>query len=246
MSTIKSEVIKLVTTRTAFALTAGAAAVAAIAAASTTAGASVEALEVPLRALPMYPLAVVNLAAFALIAGMKVFTDEYRHGSIVPTLLATPQRRSVVASKLAVAAAYGATLTALATAVMLGVALGVFQARGASPAWEAGDLWAVAGMVVAGAIWAAIGVSVGSLIRHQVAAIVGGIVWVLVIENLASVAIGDASRLLPGHAAWALARAEIASPSLGPTAGAILMLAYAVVITAIALKALQRRDVAAA
>ena len=38
--------------------------------------------------------------AFVLILGLRSFTDEFRFGSIVPTLLANPDRRRVLVAKL--------------------------------------------------------------------------------------------------------------------------------------------------
>ena len=58
---------------------------------------------------------------FVMVLGIRSFTDEVRHGSIVPTFLATPKRLRVLAAKTAVSAA-AAVVFAIAA---LGVGTGV-------------------------------------------------------------------------------------------------------------------------
>ena len=54
------------------------------------------------------PGRVVGGRRAALVLGIRSVTDEVRHGSLVPTLLATPDRRRVVLAKLAIVAGAGA------------------------------------------------------------------------------------------------------------------------------------------
>ena len=82
-------------------------------------------------------------------------------------------------------------------------------------------------------------------VRHQIAAIVGAIVWVLVVENVAGSVIGDAARFLPGRAGHSVADASAAGDLLSTGAGGILLLAYLAVAAVVGLLLL-RRDVEAA
>jgi drug/metabolite transporter superfamily protein YnfA len=53
-------------------------------------------LAVSLAAHPVTHVALSLTWLFVLILGLRSFTDEFRNGSIVPTLLADPHRRQVL------------------------------------------------------------------------------------------------------------------------------------------------------
>lgn len=63
----------------------------------------------PLHERPVMP-ASISLAMFALVLGIRVCTDEFRHGSIVPPLVVAPVQSRVVAAKVATSAAAGTLL----------------------------------------------------------------------------------------------------------------------------------------
>ncbi len=241
---LRAEFIKLATTKTVLALVAGATAVAGLGAVSTILSARTEDLTRAVHDQPFFMLASINLAMFAMVLGIRTFTDEFRHGSIVPTLLVAPDRRKVVAAKVATSATAGAGLATVAHVVMLALALLLIGAKGAEATFEAKDLAAMGGAVLAGGLWAAIGAALGAIVRHQVAAVVGALVWVLLLENLGAGLLGDAGRFLPGQAAHGLAQASQAGTVLTPGAAAGLLLAYALVAAGAAMLALARTDVA--
>ena len=242
----RAEFIKLTTTRTALGLVAGASAVAALGAFSTIMSAAPEDLSRPVHDQHFFMLASINLALFGLILGIRAFTDEFRYGSIVPTFLVAPDRSRVMAAKVITSAAVGAALAAVAQVVMHGFAVLLIAAKGAEITLQGKDLAAMAGLVVAGALWAAIGVGIGAMVRHQVAAIVGALVWVLLLENLGAGFLGDAGRFLPGQAAHAVAQASQAGTLLAPAVGAVVMLAYMVGVTTAATTRMRHADIASA
>jgi ABC-type transport system involved in multi-copper enzyme maturation permease subunit len=188
---LRAELIKLVTIRGTFGLLIGAVAVALIGAVSTIGSGEREGLAGPLADQQFFLLASVNLALFALILGIKMFTDEVRHGSIVPTMLLAPSRGRVLLAKAIVGALAGAIMVLVAQGVTLALAYVLIGARGVDPGWTAGDANAAIGLVTAGALWAVIGVGVGAVVRHQVAAIVGGVVWIVIVENIGTAFLGD-------------------------------------------------------
>ena len=243
---VKSEFIKLATTKTALGLAVGAVAVAGLGAVSTILSARPEDLARAVHDQHFFMLASINLAMFTLVLGIRSFSDEFRHGSIVPTLVVTPDRRKVVAAKVATSAAAGAALALVAQAAMLVLALLLIRAKGAEATFAERDVAAMGGAVLAGGLWAAIGAAVGAVVRHQVAAVVGALVWVLLLENLGAGLLGDAGRFLPGQAAHGLAQASQAGTALAPAAAAGLLVAYAVVAVGAAVLRLARTDVAPA
>ena len=240
---LKAELIKLASTKTVLGLVVGATAVAGLGAISTIMSARTEDLGRAVHDQPFFMLASINLAMIAMVLGLRTFTDDFRYGSIVPTLLVAPDRRKVVVAKVITSAAAGAGLAAVAHVVMLALALALIGAKGAEATFEVRDLVALGGAVLAGGLWAAIGAAVGAIVRHQVAGVVGALVWVLLLENLGAGLLGDAARFLPGQAAHGLAQASQAGTILAPAAAAGLLLAYTVVAAGAAMMRMVRTDV---
>ncbi len=243
---LRAEVVKVVTTRTAAGLVLGATAVALLGTFSTTMSGDVAEMSVHLHEQNFFVLASIYVPLFALVLGVRAFTDEFRHGSIVPTLLVAPRRGGVLVAKAVTYAAAGAVLAAVAQAAMAAMALLLLGARGAEATVGGPDVAAMAGLVAASALWAMIGVAVGAVVRHQVAAVVGALVWVLVVENLGSALLGDAGRYLPGQAGRALAGAAQGELLLGAAVGALLLAAYTVVAGLVAAVMVTRTDVSTA
>ena len=243
---LRAELVKLATTRTAIGLVAGGAGVAALGAVSTIMSGQPAELARPLHEQMFFLLASINLSLFAVVLGIRGFTDEFRHGVIVPTLLVAPSRVRVVAAKTLVVAAAGAALAAVAQVVMLAVAIPLLQGKGVEPTLEPADLAAIGGLMAASALWATIGVAVGAIVRHQIAAVVGALLWVLLAENLGAGALGEASRYLPGQAGHGLATASQAGTLLAPAAGALVLGAYALLAVAVAALRLTRSDITTA
>lgn len=122
---------------------------------------------------------------FALIIGIVAVTNEFRHGTITPTLLVSPVRERLVAVKALAATLYGLALGLLALAVALAVALSWLAALDVPLDLGRRDVWETSGAVlVAAALWAALGVAVGAVVHSQVAALVGSLIWLLVAETL--------------------------------------------------------------
>jgi ABC-2 type transport system permease protein len=183
---------------------------------------------------------------FAVILGIKSFTDEFRHGSIIPTLLATPNRTAVVAGKVLVGFLFGAVLGIVAVGGMVLFSFPLASVKGGALRFSAGDAAAIAGLALAAGLWSAIGVGLGAAIRSQVPAIVGALVWILVVENLGTANLGDASRFFPGQAGHALADAGETAGSLAWPVALAALLSYVALSSLVDIGLLLRRDVAAA
>jgi ABC-2 type transport system permease protein len=242
-SLVRSEVIKLVSTRGSYGLIGGAVAVVLLGTFLTIMSADARTLHGPLHEQTFYVLASVNAAVFALVLGIKVFTDEVRYGTIITTFLSSGRRVRVLAAKVIVAVLAAAVLAVVTETAMASVALLLSSSRGAGFSLTSPDVTGMVGMVVALALWASIGVGLGAVVRHQVAAIVGGLLWILVVENLGSSLLGDSGRYLPGQAAHALARATEAGEALAVPLAATVLGAYVVITAFIGAGALVRRDV---
>jgi len=240
---IASEFRKLTTTRSVYAMLAGLVVIVALGVVATTTDGQPGSLLVPLEHQVFLNVSLTIAPLFGLLLGLRSFTDEFRYGSIVPTLLASPVRRRVVGAKL-VATAGGAVVLALA-AVAISIAVGVpiLMVKGIEVTWSTTGLAGVVGRLIgATVLWTAIGVGVGLAVKHQVAAIAGALVWILAAEGIFSGLVPDVARYFPGAAGFALVginAAELLTPSLG----AVMLAGYALVALATGAVLMQRRDI---
>jgi ABC-2 type transport system permease protein len=129
---------------------------------------------------------VVGVAGLlALLLGITVVTNEFRHGTITPTFLTTPVREHVLAAKALASALAAALFFLVSIAVVAAVGLPWLAALDVGLHVGDGDLWARAAKTLLGAVlWALMGVAVGALVQAQVAALVGTLLWVFVGETL--------------------------------------------------------------
>ena len=92
---IASEFRKLTTTRSIYAMLAGLMAVVAVGVVAIVTGGASTDLQAPREQQTFRHVPLTIAPLFALLLGLRSFTDEFRFGSIVPTLLASPVRRRV-------------------------------------------------------------------------------------------------------------------------------------------------------
>jgi ABC-2 type transport system permease protein len=181
-------------------------------------------------------------SAFAAILGLMSVTTEIRHGTIRPTMLTTPRRTRVLVAKLIATTAFGGALGTIGVALSYGIGTLCLDARGIPTALTAGDRrLAVVGAIAVSALWGAFGVAVGAVIRNQVGAIVGGLIWVLFVESILFGLVPSVGRFLPATAANALT--QIDTPHQLPvTVGVLLFCAYIAAAIAAAAVITERRD----
>jgi ABC-2 type transport system permease protein len=240
---IVSELRKLTTTRSAFALLAGLLAVVGLGAVAVTTDGEPNLL-VPLERQAFLNVVLSITPIFALLLGIRSFTDEFRFGPIVPTLLANPRRRQVLAAKVVTTAAAGIVLALAATTVAIAVGAPILIGKGWELTWSIVAMGAVVGrLIVASALWTTIGVGVGLAIRHQVAAIAGSLVWMIAGEGIVGDLLPHVARYFPGSAGFAVVGIN-ASGLLAPVAAAILLGGYALVAVVSGGTPMQRRDIA--
>lgn len=244
MRSLKAEALKLVTTRSAYGLTAGAAAVVALTVVSSMGGAADGDRAVALNGHVIFLLSSINVGLFSLILGVRAVTDDYRTGTIAHAFLADPKRTGTIVAKAVVAAVAGSAIALASLAVLVALAVPVAAAKDVALTITGADGSAAAGFVAANALWAVIGVGLGAVVRLQVAATVGGLVWVLVVENLGTGFLGDAAAYLPGQAAYALSGALDGPRTLAVPVAAVVLLAHAGAALCAGVAAARLRDVA--
>ena len=123
-------------------------------------------------------------ALLMLLLGALAAAGEFHHRTIVSTYLITPRRGRVLAAKLIAHAGLGAAVSAIGAAISFPVVLLMARADDLHVA-STGHLVAVALAIVgSGALASMCGVAAGSILRHQTAAIVVILVWTLLVEKL--------------------------------------------------------------
>jgi ABC-2 type transport system permease protein len=244
MDQMRSELIKLRTTRSSIVMLLAMAAIVALGVVAVVSDSGAAVLARPLEAQPALHVALTIAPVFALLLGIRSFTDEFRFGSIVPTLLAMPERRRVLAGKVAAAAVGGIVLGVAALAMSIAVAVATLLVKGAAVTASAGPAAILAGrLLLACLLWSALGVGFGLAVRHQVAAIAGALVWMLAGEALFSGLIPSVARFFPGAAGFGLVGINPAS-TLAPVAGGVVLAGYAVAAGVIGGSLMKGRDVA--
>jgi ABC-2 type transport system permease protein len=241
---LAAEFLKLRTTRTTWALLAATVAVSALAVASAViVGADTATLDLESdRGVRAILNVSANGAIFVLALGIIISAGEYRQGTATDTFLTTPTRWRVIAAKLGVAAAAGVVFGALAAGVCIAVANLSYQLEGYTFPLDSSSAWStLAGAVLYAALFGALGAATGSLVRNQVAAIVGWLAWLFVVEHIAVGFLPDLGRWLPAAAGRALVRAPNEELLAQPTA-AVVLAVYGVAMMSIAIVSERYRD----
>jgi ABC-2 type transport system permease protein len=180
---------------------------------------------------------------FAALAGVLVVASEYRFGTIRPTFVFTPRRSRVVVAKFVASAAAGLVFAVVAVGLAFGIGRAILSARGIPLALDAGDVRLILlGGLAAAALWGTIGAALGSILHNQVAAVIGLLVWVFVLENVLFGLVPSVGRFFPGHAGDALSGMS-GDHLLRAAAGGAMLVAWVAALAAAGLALTARRDV---
>ena len=141
------------------------------------------------RPLLEFQLGLVDSAGIAsligIILGITIVTTEFRHGTITPTVLGEPHRERVVAAKAVATGLLSLLFALLALAVVAAVAIPWLLALDVEiPLAESDIAIRAAQMLLLVLLWALMGVAIGVLVQSQVAALVGTLVWIFLVETL--------------------------------------------------------------
>jgi ABC-type transport system involved in multi-copper enzyme maturation permease subunit len=186
-----------------------------------------------------------NAAVMLLILGIIGMTQEYRHKTATPTFLTTPRRGRVVIAKLV---AYGLVAIPFALAIIATdvlVATVYAGARGDAPSLSGDNLRVLAGAGTALVVFAVMGVGIGALLRNQVAAVVGALVYLYVVEPIISSipATAPAFKWLPGGAVQAMTATFEGPELLEPWQGGLVLLGYGLLAAVLGTFLAVRRDI---
>jgi ABC-type transport system involved in multi-copper enzyme maturation permease subunit len=185
---------------------------------------------------------------WTLILGTIAVTGEFRHQTVTPTFLGTPHRGRVVISKLIAYALTGIGYGIATIVVALAIALPWLSAKNIDFSLGGDGIpGTLVGIVLSVAVYALLGVGLGALIRNQIAAIVGSLVYLLLIEAFIRGLpwIRDYYKYFPGGANNALTGTAPAPNThlLQPYQGGLLLVVYGLVFAILGTWLAVRRDV---
>lgn len=240
---IRAEFRKIRTTRTVYGLLAGAVALVALAAIGTVHDTAIADLSGPLHTAVFMNVLPFVLPVFLLSLGIRAFTEEFQYGSIVPTLLASPDRCRVLVAKLVVMTGAAAVFVAVTGGVSIGLGMVLATAKGATITVAAAPLAATIGKLLGLAtLFGGIGLGVGLVVKHQVAAAIGALIWLFVGEQLVGALAPGVARFLPGRAANGVFATD--PGLLAPVAAALVLVGWATAALAAGATVMDRRDIA--
>lgn len=242
-ATFSTDLLKLRTTRTTASVLAALVAISLLAIVLHTLGLASSSITEADDQRQVFVDVAANMAmVFGALVGALAITGEIRHGTIRPTLLATPRRLGVIGAKAATSLTVGVACGLLAAAIVAAAGTIGLAARGIDITLTAADFTRlIAGSAVAGATWAAIGLGVAALVRNQAATLVGLLLWILFVENVLLTGIPDVGRYAPG----ALGRAVAGEPGDVAVGVAVALLAVeAAVVVVAGARSFVRNDVA--
>jgi ABC-2 type transport system permease protein len=122
---------------------------------------------------------------FAIILGITIITNEFRHGTVTPTFLVEPHRERVILSKAIAAVVVAIGFALLSLIVLAAVAIPWLTIVDAQLQFgDAEFLTRTGEQILSAVLWALTGVAIGAAVHSQVAALVGTLMWIFLVENL--------------------------------------------------------------
>lgn len=179
---------------------------------------------------------------FTLSLGIIGMAGEYRHGTLGHSMLAAPRRWEIVVAKLIAYFIAGVAFTAVALALTYIIALLWMPSKDAGfSLTDPIPLKIAWGSLLGGGLFGAIGVGLGALMKDQVAALLVGVGWTLVVDGIVGGVLPEVGRFFPGGALGALIR-EPTDEILPIGLGALVLLGYTVAFAVLGTLAARRRD----
>ncbi len=181
-----------------------------------------------------------------LVLGILALTQEFRFGTATPSFLVTPRRWRVLAAKLVAVALAGLVFVVVSALVALGLAVALLTLRDDPVRVDGTVVEVLLGSSLVMLLYGPIGVAVGALVRNQIAAVVGALAWTFIAEQLLVALLPSVGRWTPGGASSAVLQLGDVATTRGELlpvwGGALLLVAYAVVLSLVAARLTLRRD----
>ncbi|MEO6501328.1 MAG: hypothetical protein ABIQ09_05400 [Jatrophihabitantaceae bacterium] len=186
-----------------------------------------------------------------LVLGLLGLTTEFRHKTITPTLLATPNRWQLLAGKAASYAVFAVIYALICVALNFAIAIIWLSAVDVPIEFSQGVPGGVAKAFASLVMTGIFGLGLGAVLRNQAAAMVFGIVYFFILDSLLNYVpwVRKGYAYTPGGAIKAfLSNGEVDNMPgdvhlLAPAAGGLLFLAWALALLVIGGRISLSRDI---
>jgi ABC-2 type transport system permease protein len=180
---------------------------------------------------------------FAALAGVMLFTSEYRFGTIRPTSLFNPNRVRLFSSKFSAGVLSGLVFGIIGEGLVYSIGMLILKIRGIHIVMTGSNMTElIVGAIVGTALWGAIGVGLGAIVTNQVGAVIALLAWGFVVENLVFGFLPKIGRFLPVHSSDAM-MGPIQDKLLPGDVGTLVTVAWALALAIAGVTLLKRRDV---
>jgi ABC-2 type transport system permease protein len=180
---------------------------------------------------------------FAALAGVMLFTSEYRFGTIRPTSLFNPNRTRLFVTKITAGVLSGLVFGVIGEGLVFSIGLMILKLRGVSIVMTGANMTElIVGAIVGTALWGAIGVGIGAIVTNQVGAVITLLAWGFVVENLVFGFLPKIGRFLPVHASDSM-MGPLEDKLLPGSAGTVVVVAWVLVLAFVGVTLLKKRDV---
>lgn len=182
------------------------------------------------------------LMTLMLVLGVLVITTEFRHGTSGSTFLVSPRRWPVLVAKLGACVLVGVLAGLLFILVNGGLAISLFDGRGGTlpPTGEIAEVYA--GVVVSFALLCVFGLGIGAIVRNQVGAIIAAIAVFFVISGLPELLPGSIGEYFPSQAVGTLHGRVEGEGALTQVAAGFVLAGWSLLLFAIGTALVVRRD----
>lgn len=186
-----------------------------------------------------------------LVLGLLGLTTEFRHKTITPTLLATPNRWRLLAGKAASYGVFAIVYALFCVVVNFAIAIIWLSAAGVPLEYGHGVPGGVGKAFLTLVLTGMFGLGLGALLRNQAAAMVFGIVYFFILDNLLNYVpwVRKGYAYTPGGAVKAFnSNGHVEGmPSdvhlLSPALGGVLFLLWSLALLAVGGRMSLRRDI---
>jgi ABC-2 type transport system permease protein len=183
---------------------------------------------------------------FIVLLGAMGMAGEWRHRTITSAVLAAPDRLKLIAAKAISYAIAGIVVSFVVTSSLMLVGTLVLSSRGFTTLDFATLVDIMWRNLVIAAYLGAFGVAIGAIVRNQIAAIIGLILYPLVVEVALFILLPDVGRFSPMNGATAgIANVDVGDDDfdvLAPGVAGLVMFAWVSVLFAAGAMLLRRRD----
>ena len=181
-----------------------------------------------------------------LVLGILALTQEFRFGTATPSFLVSPRRWRVLVAKLVAVSLAGLVFAVLSSLFALVTSYVLIAVRGDELVLDRTVVEVLLGVGLCLLLYGPIGVGVGALIRNQIAAVVAALAWTFIAEQLLVALLPEVGKWTPGGATSAVLQLGDLATTRGDLlpvwGGALLLVAYSLVLSVVAAMVTLRRD----